>query len=56
MTGSPAEVHESRALARWQQRLLPFLVIAISLMAVFFFVSTLLQLGRLGEAVAYKPL
>ena len=55
MMGSPAEVRESRALARWQQRLLPFLVVAISLMAIFFFVSTLLQLGRLGEAVAYKP-
>lgn len=55
MTDAPTRELEVRELARWQGRLLPFLIIAISLMAVFFFVSSLLQLGRLSEAVAYRP-
>lgn len=46
---------ERRERANWQRRLLPFLVTAISLMGLFFFVTSLLQLGRLGEAVAYRP-
>jgi len=46
---------ERREKAAWRKRLLPFLIVAISLMAVFFFVSSLLQLGRLGEAVAHQP-
>lgn len=46
---------ERRERATWQKRLLPFLVTAISLMGLFFFVSSLLQLGKLGDAVAYQP-
>lgn len=46
---------ERRERATWQRRLLPFLVVAISLMGLFFFATSLLQLGRLGEAVAYRP-
>lgn len=46
---------ERREKAAWRKRLLPFLIVAISLMGVFFFVSSLLQLGRLGEAVAHQP-
>lgn len=46
---------ERREQAAWRKRLLPFLIVAISLMAVFFFVTSLLQLGRLGEAVRYQP-
>ena len=46
---------ERQEKAAWRQRLLPFLIVAISLMAIFFFVTSLLQLGRLGEAVAYEP-
>lgn len=46
---------ERRELAAWRKRLLPFLIVAITLMALFFFVTSLLQVGRLGEAVAYHP-
>jgi len=49
------EERKSRELARWQRRLLPFAIGAIGLMAVFFFVSSLVQLGRLNENIAYKP-
>lgn len=45
---------ERRERTAWQTRLLPFLMVAISLMAVFFFVSSLLELGKLGEATAYR--
>ena len=44
---------DQRERTAWQKRLLPFLIIAISLMAAFFFASSLLQLGKLGDAVAF---
>lgn len=46
---------ESARIWRWQQRLLPFVLGAVALLALFFFVSTFLQLGRLNEAVAFAP-
>lgn len=49
------EYKKARDLARWQKRLLPFAIASISLMAVFFFVSSLIQLGRLSETIAYQP-
>lgn len=35
--------------------MLPFAIAAIGLMAIFFFVSSLVQLGRLSETITYKP-
>lgn len=54
VTDNP-DIHETRQLARWQSRLLPFIIAAIALMAIFFFVSSLLQLARLQESVTYRP-
>ncbi len=51
----PAPAFEARELARWQRRLLPFAIIAISLMAIFFFASSVIQLNRLGTAVSFQP-
>src|SRR5437764_5948659 len=53
MVETRVDARERRERSAWQKRLLPFLIVTISLMAVFFFVSSLLQLGKLGEAVAY---
>lgn len=39
-------------LSRWQGRLLPFMVTAIAAFAVFFFISSYVQLERLNQAVA----
>jgi hypothetical protein len=50
-----AEDRKSRAVERWQQRLLPFVMASIGLMAIFFFVSSLVQLGRLNENIVHKP-
>ena len=50
-----AEDRKSRAVERWQQRLLPFVMAAIGLMAIFYFVSSLVQLGRLNENIVHKP-
>lgn len=55
MTEAPTTIHEARELSRWQRRLLPFLIAAISFMTLFFFVSSVVQLDRLGKAVSYKP-
>jgi hypothetical protein len=49
-----AELAASRALSRWQSRLLPFMVTAIGVLALFFFVSSFIQLDRLNEAVAQR--
>lgn len=49
------EDRKARELVRWQQRLLPFAIGAIGLMAIFFFVSSMIQLGRLNETIAHKP-
>lgn len=54
MKGSRTDADDRRWIARWQERLLPFLIAAISLMAVFFFVTSLLQLTRLNEAVTFR--
>jgi hypothetical protein len=51
----PAPAFEARELARWQRRLLPFAIAAISLMAIFFFASSVIQLNRLGTAVSFQP-
>jgi len=48
------EAKKARDLERWQRRLLPFAIASIALMAIFFFVSSLIQLGRLSETIAYK--
>ena len=50
----PRALSEARELARWQRRLLPFAVAAISLMTLFFFATSLLQIDRLGKAISYK--
>src|SRR5262245_14244784 len=55
IVGEARDSSDERGVTRWQERLLPFLVVAISLMAVFFFFSSLLQLQRLGEVVTYHP-
>lgn len=55
MAGGVDRNFEARELGRWQRRLLPFVIAAISLMAVFFFVSSLVQLDRLGKAIAFQP-
>ena len=39
---------------RWQVRLLPFMVGAISLLAIFFFVSSLIQIEKLHRSVALE--
>ena len=51
----PVDVAERRELARWQTRLLPFVLIAITAMGVFFFASSIVQLNQLSERVAYHP-
>lgn len=51
----PRALSEARELARWQRKLLPFAIAAISLMALFFFATSLLQIDRLGKAISYKP-
>lgn len=48
-------IDQSRELARWQRRLLPFMITAISVMGIFFFASSLIQLARFGDSVAYRP-
>lgn len=49
-----AASREADRLWRWQGRLLPFMVGAISLLALFFFVSSIIQLDKLNQAVALK--
>ena len=49
-----ADLVQTRALQPWQQRLLPFMVTAIGALALFFFVSSFIQLDRLNEAVAQR--
>jgi len=49
-----AELAANRALSRWQSRLLPFMVTAIGVLALFFFVSSFIQLDRLNDAVAQR--
>ena len=51
----PRAVSEARELARWQRKLLPFAIAAISLMGLFFFATSLIQVDRLGKAIAYTP-
>ena len=53
--GAPEQAFEARERARWQRRLLPFLIGAISLMALFFFGSSFYQLDRFGQAISYPP-
>jgi hypothetical protein len=53
--GAPEQAFEARERARWQRRLLPFLIGAISLMALFFFASSFYQLDRFGQAISYPP-
>jgi hypothetical protein len=58
VTGDPTQIAAARESARtwrWQQRLLPFVLGGVALLALFFFVSTFIQLGRLNEAVAFTP-
>lgn len=45
---------EARELAAWQLRLLPFTIFAISGMAIYFFVISIIQFDRFTDAVAYK--
>ncbi|MBC9032502.1 hypothetical protein IAG41_08875 [Sphingomonas sp. JC676] len=57
-TSDPTQIEAARESARiwrWQQRLLPFVLGGVALLALFFFISTFIQLGRLNEAVAFTP-
>lgn len=58
MANDPADLRatrESLLLWRWQQRMLPYVLGGVALLALFFFVSSFIQLGRLNEAVAFIP-
>jgi hypothetical protein len=46
---------ESVRIWRWQRRLLPFVLGGVAILALYFFISTFIQLGRLNEAVVYTP-
>jgi hypothetical protein len=48
----PSALSVQSELSRWQGRLLPFMVTAIAALAVFFFISSYVQLERLNQAVA----
>jgi ABC-type dipeptide/oligopeptide/nickel transport system permease component len=39
----------------WQKKLLPFAITAISLMAIFFFISSVIQIDRLADRVIQLP-
>jgi hypothetical protein len=45
---------ERRDIARWQKRLLPFVLIAISAMGAFFFISSIIQLNSLSERISFQ--
>lgn len=47
---------EARRTARWQQRLLPFMMGAIAVIGVFFFVASLVQLYYLHSQVGHAGL
>ena len=49
----PVDPAERRALARWQTRLLPFVLVAIFAMGAFFFGSSIVQLNRLSDRITY---
>lgn len=49
------DTNEADRLWRWQSRLLPFMVIAISALALFFFVSTFFQIGNLNQTIRFDP-
>lgn len=46
---------EARDTIAWQKRLLPFAVTAISLMAIFFFISSIVQIDRLSDRITPPP-
>ena len=46
---------ESARIWQWQRRLLPYLLAAVVLLAIAFFVSTFVQFERLNAAVAVAP-
>lgn len=46
---------ETRETIIWQKRLLPFAVTAISLMAIFFFISSVIQIDRLADRITQLP-
>lgn len=52
---STSEKHEADRLWKWQTRLLPFMIGSVSLLAIFFFASSFIQLGRFNELTRFKP-
>lgn len=46
---------ETRELARWQRRLLPFAIGSIAVLAVFFFASSLWEMQRFRDMINYQP-
>jgi hypothetical protein len=52
---SKDEKQEADRLWKWQARLLPFMIGSVSLLAIFFFVSSFIQLNRFNELTKFRP-
>lgn len=50
----PVDPAERRDLARWQKRMLPFVLVAIFAMGAFFFGSSIIQLNKLSDRITHQ--